>query len=74
MDKFEQRHALFEQRHALFEKRQDRLDHQLQVMAKLVQAGIVMVRQLAVDTRELKKFQKAFLASYKNGGNGRSRQ
>ena len=59
LDKVEQNHA--------------KLDHHLQVTAELVRDGMVMMRQLAADTRELKKFQKAFLSSYKNGGNGRGR-
>jgi hypothetical protein len=52
--------------------RQDRFDRQLQATAKLVAEGVKIVRTLAQDTRELKRSQKAFLDSLRNGGNGRS--
>jgi hypothetical protein len=52
-------------------QRQDRFDRQLQTTRKLVEAGIKMVTQLAKDTRELKQSQKAFLDSFRNGGNGK---
>lgn len=53
--------------------RMDRFDRQLQATRKLVEAGIKMVGRLAADTRELKKSQKAFLDSFRNGRNGHHR-
>ena len=53
------------------EKRMEKFDQQLQAMRKLVEAGIKIVGQLAADTRELKRSQKAFLDSLRNSGNGR---
>ena len=53
-------------------QRQDRFDRQVQTTRKLVEAGIKMVSRLAKDTRELKQSQKAFLDSFRNGGNGRT--
>lgn len=64
----------FERIEAILEgvaQRQDRFDKQLQATRKLVEAGIKIVTQLARDTRELKQSQKAFLDSFRNGGNGR---
>jgi hypothetical protein len=53
------------------DKRMEKFDQQLQAMRKLVEAGIKIVGQLAADTRELKRSQKAFLDSLRNSGNGR---
>ena len=53
-------------------QRQDRFDRQLQTTRKLVEASVRIVTQLAKDTRELKRSQKAFLDSFRNGGNGRT--
>jgi peptidoglycan hydrolase CwlO-like protein len=53
------------------DKRMDKFDQQLQAMRKLVEAGMKIVSQLAADTRELKRSQKAFLDSLRNAGNGR---
>jgi hypothetical protein len=53
------------------DKRMEKFDQQLQAMRKLVEAGIKIVSQLAADTRELKRSQKAFLDSLRNSGNGR---
>jgi hypothetical protein len=54
------------------DKRMEKFDAQLQATRKLVEAGIKMVRGLAADTRELKRSQKAFLDSFRNGRNGHS--
>ena len=53
------------------EKRMDKFDQKLEATRKLVEAGIKMVTRLAADTRELKRSQQAFLASFRNGSNGR---
>ena len=53
------------------EKRMEKFDLKLEAMRKLVEAGIKMVSRLAADTRELKRSQKAFLDSFRNGRNGR---
>ena len=53
-------------------ERQGRFDRQLQATRKLVEAGVKLVTQLAKDTRDLKQSQKAFLDSFRNGGNGRT--
>jgi len=60
-----------EKRAALTDKRMEKFDQQLQAMRKLVEAGIKIVSQLAADTRELKRSQKAFLDSLRHTGNGR---
>jgi hypothetical protein len=60
-----------EKRAALADKRMEKFDQQLQAMRKLVEAGIKIVSQLAADTRELKRSQKAFLDSLRHAGNGR---
>lgn len=60
-----------EKRAALADKRMEKFDQQLQAMRKLVEAGIKIVSQLAADTRELKRSQKAFLDSLRHTGNGR---
>jgi copper oxidase (laccase) domain-containing protein len=53
------------------EKRMEKFDLKLEAMRRLVEAGIKMVSRLAADTRELKRSQKAFLDSFRNGRNGR---
>ena len=53
------------------DKRMEKFDQQLQALRKLVEAGMKIVSQLAADTRELKRSQKAFLDSLRNSGNGR---
>jgi hypothetical protein len=60
----------FRQRMEAADQRMDKFDKQLQVTRKLVQAGIKLVSTLAADTRELKRSQKAFLDSFRNGSNG----
>ena len=52
------------------ERRMEKFDQQLEATRRLVQAGIKMVTRLAADTRELKRSQKAFLDSFRNGRNG----
>jgi hypothetical protein len=71
MDRAEKRAALADKRAALTDKRMEKFDQQLQAMRKLVEAGIKIVSQLAADTRELKRSQKAFLDSLRHTGNGR---
>lgn len=56
----------------LADKRADKFDQQLQATRKLAQTGIKLVSQLASETRELKRSQKAFLDSLRNGRNGHS--
>ena len=55
----------------LAEKRMEKSDQQIQATRKLVIAGMKIVSQLAADTRELKRSQKAFLDSLRHAGNGR---
>ena len=71
MDHAEKSMELAVKRMELAEKRMDKFDQQLQAMRKLVEAGMKIVSQLAADTRELKRSQKAFLDSLRNAGNGR---
>jgi methyl-accepting chemotaxis protein len=71
MDHTEKSMELAVKRMELAEKRMDKFDQQLQAMRKLVEAGLKIVSQLAADTRELKRSQKAFLDSLRNAGNGR---
>jgi hypothetical protein len=60
----------FKQRMEAADQRMDKFDKQLQATRKLVQAGIKLVSTLAADTRELKRSQKEFLDSFRNGSNG----
>jgi len=60
-----------EKRMELAEKRMEKSDQQIQATRKLVIAGMKIVSQLAADTRELKRSQKAFLDSLRHAGNGR---
>jgi len=53
------------------DRRTEKFDLKLEAMRRLVEAGIKMVSRLAADTRELKRSQKAFLDSFRNGRNGR---
>ena len=62
-----------EKRAEAADKRMDRFDKQLQATRKLVEYGMKIVVNLAQDTRELKRSQKAFLDSLRNGRNGRKR-
>jgi hypothetical protein len=59
------------ERMELAEKRMEKADQQIQAMRRLVIAGMKIVNQLAADTRELKRSQKAFLESFRHAGNGR---
>jgi uncharacterized protein YbaP (TraB family) len=68
MDKADARAA---ENHRRAMERMEKFDQQLQAMRKLVEAGIKIVSQLAADTRELKRSQKAFLDSLRHAGNGR---
>jgi hypothetical protein len=75
-ERAEKRH---EQDHKIAMGRLDRTEklvgeigHKLDITAKLVAAGIKMVSEMRKDTQELKQAQKAFLASFRNGRNGRS--
>ena len=66
-----ERIELAEKRMEVVDKRREKFDQQLQAARKLVIAGMKIVSQLAADTRELKRSQKAFLDSLRNAGNGR---
>jgi hypothetical protein len=57
-----------------FNRRMDRFDKQLQATRKLVEYGMKIIVGLAKDTRELKRSQRAFLDSLRNGRNGRKHQ
>ena len=71
MDRMEKQNAEF-QRQA--EARMAKFDRQLLATKRLVDAGMKIVGQLAKDTRELKKSQKAFLDSLRGrNGNGHRR-
>jgi hypothetical protein len=65
-----------EKRMDRFEKesgeRAEKIDRQLQATARLVAEGIKLVRQNSREIRELQKVQRAFLASFRNGRNGRA--
>lgn len=71
MDRAEKRMESAEKRMELAEKRMEKSDQQIQATRKLVMAGMKIVSQLAADTRELKRSQKAFLDSLRHAGNGR---
>ena len=71
MDRAEQRMDRAEQRMDRAEQRMEKFEQQLQATRKLVEAGLKIVSRLATDTRELKRAQKAFLDSLRNGRNGR---
>ena len=71
MDKADRRMDRAMERMDRADKRTEKFDQQLQAMRKLVEAGMKIVSQLAADTRELKRSQKAFLDSLRNSGNGR---
>ena len=70
-DRADRRQDRFDRQLQAAAARQDRFDKQLQATAKLVAEGIKIVRTLARDTRELQRSQKAFLESFRHGGNGR---
>lgn len=70
--RFNQRMNRAEKRMELADKRMDKFEQKLEATRKLVEAGIKMVSRLASDTRELKRTQQAFLASFRNGRNGHS--
>jgi len=69
--KMEALDAAWRERMDRADQRMEKFDQQLQAMRKLVEAGMKIVSQLAADTRELKRSQKAFLDSLRNSGNGR---
>ena len=71
MDRADKRMDRADKRMDRADQRMEKFDQQLQAMRKLVEAGIKIVGQLAADTRELKRSQKAFLDSLRNSGNGR---
>jgi hypothetical protein len=69
MDRFENE---FRERVQASGERAEKIDRQLQATARLVAEGIKLVRQNSRDIRELQKAQRAFLASFRNGHNGRA--
>jgi septal ring factor EnvC (AmiA/AmiB activator) len=71
LDRITKRQERAEKRAEAADKRMDRFDKQLQATRKLVEYGMKIIVGLAKDTRELKRSQKAFLDSLRNGRNGR---
>ena len=76
MDKIEREHRLAHQeamaRMDRHERSLDRHERSLEGIRKLLLAGGKMMVKMQAETRDLKKAQKAFFESFRNGrGNGR---
>ena len=69
---FDRRMEKIERTHQLAMERLDRYDRSLEGIRKLLIVGAKTMIKMQAETRELKKAQKAFLESFRNGGgNGR---
>ena len=69
----EERFEEVKKRFELADNRMDKFEQKLEATRKLVEAGIKLVTKLSVETRELKRSQKAFLDSFRNASNGHKR-
>jgi len=72
--KFERRMQAHGKRMEAAEKRAEKFDQQIRPTHKLMEAGIKLASQLAAETRELKRSQKAFLDSLHNRRKGHAKK
>ena len=68
MDRIEREHRLA---HEKAIERMDKFERSLGGIRKLILMGAKEIQQMRAETRELKKAQKAYFDSLRNGGNGR---
>ena len=70
MDRADDRMAKAEARMDRADARMDKFERNLEGMRKLLVTGIKMLTQTQAEIRDLKRAQKAFFESFRNGRNG----